>query len=71
MHISDETQIVLVTRSLTYSLPPLLNQFKNLALYTRGVDGGSLGKSADKFVLVFLGADLEVEGVSAVFDTDV
>lgn len=40
-------------------------------LDARGPQSGPLGKAADELIEEFFGADLEVERVTAVFDTDI
>lgn len=71
MHVPYKPQIVLVPRRLTYSLPPFFYQLEYLILHPRRVNRRALWKSADELVEEFLGADLEVESVAAVFDADV
>ena len=71
MHIPYEAKVLLVPRSLTYCLPPFLYQLKDPTLHPGCVDGRTFGKAADKLVEELLCADLKVEGVSAILDTDV
>lgn len=71
MHIPDKSQIVLVSRCLAYCLPPFFDQFEDLVLDARRMHGRAFGKSADKLVQELLCADLQMERITAVFDTDV
>ncbi len=68
MHVPYETQIVLVPRCLTYSLPPFFYQFENLILHTRRMHRRAFGKSADELIEEFLCAYLQMEWVAAVLD---
>lgn len=68
MHISYKAEVLLVPRGLAYRLPPFLYELQYPVLHAGGMDGRTFGKAADELIEEFLGADLEVEGVSAVLD---
>lgn len=55
----------------TNRMLPLMHQFQHLLHRRRGESWRSLGETTDEFVEEFFRADLEVEGVAAVFDEDV
>ena len=71
VHVANETKIFLVATRLAYCAAPLLDGLEYLRLDSSVAEGGSLGKASDKLIEEFLGADLEVERVAAVLDTDV
>lgn len=71
MHVSDKTQILLVTARFAYRQAPLLDGLEDLSLDTRGPDRRPLGKPANEFIEKFLCTDLQVERVAAVLDTDI
>lgn len=68
MHVSDKSKILLEFGSLADCGPPFLNQFQDLLLDSRVSDRRSFWKSADQFIKELLGADLEVERITAVLD---
>jgi hypothetical protein len=71
MHVPYEAQIVLVPRCLAYRLPPFFDQLEDSILHARRMHRRALWKSANEFVEKFLGADLKMESVSAVLNTDI
>lgn len=71
VHIPNMPQVLLVPRRLTYRLPPLFNQLENAVLHARRVHGRAFGEAAHELVEELLGADLEVEWVTAVLDADI
>jgi len=68
MHVSDETQILLVATGFAYRHAPFLDSLENLGLHSGCSQRRSLRKPADKLVEEFLGADLQVERVTAILD---
>lgn len=71
VHVPNESQVILVPRCLTYSLPPFFDQFEDSVLDTRRVHRWALGETTNELVEELLGADLEVKRVAAVLDADV
>ena len=71
MHIPYESQILLVSRRLTYRLPPFFDGLQDLQLNSRRSDRRSLGKSAYKLVQELFSADLEVKWVATILDTNI
>lgn len=71
VHVPNMSQILLVSRRLTDSLPPFLDRLQNAMLNSRGAQRRPLGKPSDQLIQKLLGADLKVERVSAILDTDV
>jgi hypothetical protein len=71
MHVPYEAQVVLVARRLAYRLAPFFDQLEDASLHARRMHWRALWKSADELVEKLLGANLEVEGISAVFHTDI
>ena len=65
------TQILLISRRLADRLPPLFNRLENAMLHPRRPHRWPLGKPSYQLIEKLLGADLEVEGVSAVLDTNI
>lgn len=68
MHVSDEAQILLVPRSLTYGHPPFFNLLQYSHLYAGRSYGRSLGKASHKLVEKLLGTDLKMKCISAILD---
>lgn len=64
-------QILLIPRRLANRLPPLLNRLENAMLHPRRPHRWPLGEPSYQLIQKLLGADLEVEGVSAVLDTNI
>jgi hypothetical protein len=73
VHVPYEAEVLLVPRSLTYCLPPFFYQLEDSGERARPTTHHrrSFGEAADELVKEFLCANLEVEGVSAVLNTDV
>lgn len=71
MHIPYETKVLFVPRSLTYCLSPLLDSLEDSVLDPGGAYGGPLWKAPDQFIEEFFGADLQMKGISAIFDANV
>lgn len=71
VHISYEAEVFFIPRSLTYRHPPLLYGLQYSHLYAGWPNGRSFGESSNQFIEELLGADLEMECVSTIFDTDI
>lgn len=71
VHIPDEAHVLLVAAGLADGAAPLLDGLENLHLHPAVAHWRALGEPADELVEELLCADLEVEGVAAVLDTDV
>lgn len=71
MHITDKAQVLLIPARLADSAAPFFYSLQDLHLHPAVADGRALGKPPDKLVEELLGADLQVEGIAAVLDTDV
>lgn len=71
MHIPYKPQILLVTRRLTYRLPPFFYQLEDSVLYARRVYWRAFGEATDKLVEKLFRADLKVKGVSAVLNANI
>lgn len=69
MHVADETQVLPVPARLADGAAPFLNGLEDLELHARRSDRGALGEAANQLVQKILGADLQVEGITAVLDT--
>ena len=67
VHIPDESQVVLVPAGLANGPPPLLYSLQYLVLNFARTNWGPFREATHQLVEEFLGADLEVERVPAVF----
>ena len=71
MHIPYKPQILFISRRLTDRLSPFFDRFQNAVLYPRRPHRGPLGEPPDQFIQELLRANLEMEGVAAILDTNV
>jgi hypothetical protein len=71
MHVPNMYQILLMLTRHANRMLPLMHQFQDLLHRRRREGWRSLRETTDEFVEEFFRADLEVEGVAAVFDEDV
>ena len=71
VHVPDEAQVLLVPARLANRTAPFFDSLEDLELNAGRADRGSLGKAAYQLIEELLGADLEVEGVTAVLDANV
>lgn len=69
MHIPNKAQILLISRRLTYGLPPFLDRLQDPMLDARRPYGRTLGEATHQLIEELLGAYLKLERVSAVLDT--
>ena len=71
VHIPDKAQVLLVSRGLTYCTPPFLDGLEYLSLHATRSYRWPFRKPSDELIEELFGADLEMEGVSAVLDADI
>lgn len=71
MHVPDEAQIISVPARVANRHAPFLNQLKDLVLDAGRPNWRALRESPHQLVEELLCADLQVEGVAAVFDADI
>lgn len=71
VHVPDEAQIIFVPARIANRHAPLLNQLKDPVLDAGRPDWRALRESPHQLVEELLCADLQVEGVAAIFDADV
>lgn len=71
MHVPDEAQILLIPARLANSAAPFFYSFENLHLHPAEADRRALGEATDELVEELFGADLQLEGVATVLNTDV
>lgn len=71
VHIPDETEILLVATCVADREPPFFYRFEDLCLDAGRSNRGPLRESADELVEKFFGANLQVEGIAAVFHADI
>lgn len=71
MHIPYEAKILFVPRRLTYRLSPLLDGLEYSILDPGWPYWGSLWKPPDQLIEKFFGTDLQMKGISAIFDANI
>lgn len=71
VHVPDEAQIISIPARLANRHAPFFNQLKDPVLDAGRPNWRALRESPHQLVEEFLCADLQVEGVAAVFDADI